>query len=214
MHRNIRKTWPSPLWSQHFHDMISLHLFNPETFYWYPNFRNETNLWRDWHMAELSLETRCFAFGCHPQAAQFTGFLINHSDICVSPLPGGLPTSCRSLRSKARNENPFAQASSSEKLGVKVWWLLNTMEMKHSCFIFRFHPDSTWDWIQTGFILFLQYDTSSHFKLMFLPIVCDCSVANFSSFPWERALFTSPLLAFSSVDFYVTCYPDDSINNI
>lgn len=159
-------------------------------------------------MAELSLETRCFAFGCHPQAAQFTGFLINHSDICASPLPAGLPTSCWSLRSG----NTFAQAYSSEKLGMKVWWLKHN---GNEAFLFYFQVPPRLNmrlnsnWLYCVFTIWYIFTFQAN-----VFTVCDCSVANFSGFPWERALFTSPLLAFSSVDFYSTCYPEGSINNI
>lgn len=126
-------------------------------------------------MWELSLEPRCIAFGRQPQAALVPGFLVTRSDICASPLPAGLPTSCcSSLRSKARSSNTFCSG---------LLWkarsdgpVTDTVEMKHSCFIFQLYPDSTWDWIQTGLIVFWQYDTSSHFKLMLSPtlwLLCD-----------------------------------------
>lgn len=121
--------------------------------------------------------------------------------LLACPLPADLLSGA-----KLGAGTPSAQASSSEKLGVTVW-CINTTETKHPCFIFRFHPDSTWDCIQTGFIVFLQCDTSSHFKLMLSPTVCDCFVAKLSDLPRERALFTSPLLAFASVDFYSTYIP-------
>lgn len=65
---------------------------------------------------------------------------------CACPLPADLLS-----RAKLGVETPFARDSSSEKLEVKVWWLLNIMEMKHSsCFIFQFpprlnmRPNSSW----------------------------------------------------------------------
>lgn len=156
-------------------------------------------------MWELSLEPRCIAFGRQPQAALVPGFLVTRSDICASPLPAGLPTSCcSSLRSKARSRNTFCSGFLWKARSEGP--VTDTMEMKHSCFIFQFYPDSTWDWIQTGFIVFWQYDTSSHFKLMLSPTLCDCSVTQLSDLA-QRVLFTSPLLAFSSVDFYSTCIP-------
>lgn len=71
--------------------------------------------------------------------------------------------------------------------------------------------------VQSGFIVFLQYDTFSHFKLMLSPTVCHNSVANLLDLyppPQERALFTTPILVFCFVDFYSTYYPDGSVNNI
>lgn len=143
------------------------------------NFGNEeTRLKRDWYVAELSLEPRCLAFECQTQAALFTRFLINHFDICASPLPARLPTSFWSfLRSKAGSGNTFCsgclwKARSEGLVTVKhngdeafLFYLTVATQAQHET-------------VQSGFIVFLQYDTFSHFKLMLSPTVCHNSVAN------------------------------------
>lgn len=56
------------------------------------------------------------------------------------------------------------------------------MTVKHNgdeAFLFYF-PVSTQTQQESGFIVFLQYDTSSRFKLILSPSVCDFSVADFS----------------------------------
>lgn len=49
---------------------------------------------------------------------------------------------------------------------------------------------------------------------MLSPSVCDFSVADLSDLPRGRAVFTLPLLVFSSVDFYSACIPKGSINSL
>ena len=91
------------------------------------------------------------------------------------------------------------------------------MTVKHSgdeAFLFYF-PVPTQTQQESGFIVFLQYDTSSYFKLILSPSVCDFSVADFQISPKKgHSLFTTPLLVFSSADFYSTCIPEGSIGNI
>lgn len=57
---------------------------------------------------------------------------------------------------------PFAQTTSSEKLGVKVWWLLNTMGecrgRRSSLVLFSSsHPDSTWDNSNSLYCVFARW---------------------------------------------------------
>lgn len=80
-----------------------------------------------------------------------------------------LPTSCWSRRSKPRSEG-----------------LVTVKHNGDEAFLFYF-PVSTQTQQESGFIVFLQYDTSSRFKLILSPSVCDFSVADFSDLPQERA---------------------------
>lgn len=89
---------------------------------------------RDWQVAELSLKARWPALDPSLRLHSLTRLLMNHSHICVCPLPAHLSGA------KPGVETPSAQASSSEVLGVKAQGCY-TVEMKCSSrFIFQFPP--------------------------------------------------------------------------
>lgn len=113
-------------------------------------------------------------------------------------------------------EKLFVQAS-SEKLGVEVWWPLNTIGMKHSWSVFHFPPklnmrlNLSWLYFVCVCVFLVWYIFSFPTIVLLSPSVCDFSVANLSDPPekgrclpllcWSSLLLTSTQLKSQRVKF-------------